>query len=369
MKQANLQQNGVKSRAYRLVQPHEVVETALEHELREWEVAVEPTLGSICHADLRYFSGQRRPEALKKKLPMALIHEGIGTIVESGTSDREIGQRVVVVPNIQGYLLNGTAQEECCPSCQDTRNSQGSNYCQKGRFLGSGFDGIAQSRLVVPSASAIPVPDEVPDEIAVLTELSSVSYQALHHVKDLLPTARVVVFGDGPVGYLAAAMLHHVYGVSEDRLTVFGAVPEKLGQFDFATRHLVQEYDFSAGGLYDVALECTGGRFSESAINQAIDVLKPGGHLILMGVTEERVPINTRDVLEKGLTLRGSSRSSIEDFLPVLEAMKDPRCQDTLRKLLPSENTVIRSAEDFAEAMEYAENNRGWKKVLLDFEW
>jgi ribitol-5-phosphate 2-dehydrogenase len=67
--------------------------------------------------------------------------------------------------------------------------------------------------------------------------------------------------------------------------------------------------------------------------------------------------------------MRGSSRSSIEDFLPVLEAMKNARCQATLRKLLPSERTQIDSVEDFVKAMEFAENNRGWKKVLLDFHW
>jgi ribitol-5-phosphate 2-dehydrogenase len=337
----------------------------LEHSLREWEVAIEPALGSICHADMRYFSGQRRAEALARKLPMALIHEGIGVIAQTSAPGLSVGQRVVVVPNIQGFLLDGTDREHCCEACR----SGNINYCQRGRFLGSGFDGIAQSRLVVPAASAIPIPDEVPDEIAVLTELSSVSYQALSHVAEKLKTARVVVFGDGPVGYLAAAMLHHVYGVPQERLTVFGAIPEKLAQFDFAATHLVQDYDFSAGELYDVALECTGGRFSESAINQAIDVLSPNGHLILMGVTEERVPINTRDVLEKGITMRGSSRSSIQDFLPVLEAMKQPQCQATLRKLLPDARTRVESAEDFAAAMEFAENNRGWKKVLLDFQW
>lgn len=366
MEQAKFVQNRIQSRAYRLVKPHEVIETVLEKQMQAWDVVVEPTLGSVCHADLRYFSGQRRAEALEKKLPMALIHEGIGIVKSSGTPAVKTGQRVVIVPNIQGYMLYGTDPMNCCESC---RSGKGVNYCTRGRFLGSGTDGIAQSRLVFPAASAIPIPDEVPDEIAVLAELSSVSYQALHHVADSLKSAQVVVFGDGPVGYLAAAMLHHVYGVSQDRLTVFGAVPEKLAQFEFATRKLVQDYDFSKGERYDVALECTGGKFSESAINQAIEVLNPGGHLILMGVTEDRVPINTRDVLEKGITMRGSSRSSIHDFIPVLEAMRDVQCQETLRKLLPDERTQIQSAQDFAHVMEFAESNRGWKKILLNFKW
>ncbi|MGG1518685.1 alcohol dehydrogenase catalytic domain-containing protein [Paenibacillus oryzisoli] len=356
----------VASRAYRLIKPRDVQPIQIEHEVHDWEVVVEPTIGSICHADLRYFTGQRRAEALERKLPMALIHEGIGTVLHSATPELPQGQRVVIVPNLQGYLLNGTNPETCCETCRSTKSN---NYCTHGRFLGSGMDGIAQSRLVVPAASALPIPPEVPDDIAVLTELSSVSYQALHHVAEALKTAKVVVFGDGPVGYLAAAMLHHVYGVDKERLTVFGAVPEKLAMFDFAKRELVQNYDFSGGASFDIALECTGGKFSESAINQAIDVLQPGGHLILMGVTEERVPINTRDVLEKGITMRGSSRSSAEDFIAVLNAMKDRKCQETLRKLLPEHNRVIRSDEDFTEAMEYAAQHRTWTKVMLDFRW
>ena len=191
----------------------------------------------------------------------------------------------------------------------------------------------------------------------------------LTHVADHLDSARIVVFGDGPVGYLAAAILHHVYGVSRERLTVFGVIADKLSQFDFATCHFVKDYDFSAGEQYDIALECTGGKFSENAINQAIDILKPGGKLILMGVTEERVPINTRDILEKGIAIKGSSRSSRSDFHPVLTAMKDISFQKTLRKLLPEKGTIIASVDDFDRAMGRAETHRTWEKVILEFQW
>jgi ribitol-5-phosphate 2-dehydrogenase len=356
----------IQSRALRLTEPWRVIESIIEHSLYEGQVVVEPSMGSICHADLRYFSGQRRASALASKLPMALIHEGIGTIVKSMSPELERGQRVLVVPNIPGYMLDGIARENCCPAC---RSGDDDNYCHRGRFLGSGTDGIAQNRLVVPAACAIPVPVEIPDEIAVLAELCTVSYQALIHVENMLESARVAVFGDGPVGYLAVAVLHHVYSVSPDRLHIFGAVSEKLEQFEYANRNRVQDYDFSSGESFDIVVECTGGSFSESAINQAIEILKPGGHLILMGVTEERVPINTRDVLEKGITLRGSSRSSSSDYHPVLSAMKDPFFQATLRKLIPDVGVKVASAEDFISALEAALTHRGWKKTLLNFCW
>lgn len=357
----------VKSNAFRLVKPREVIEKTLAHELRDGYVAVEPTLGSICHADLRYFTGQRRPEALARKLPMALIHEGIGRIAHSCSAKLAEGTRVVVVPNVPGYMLDGATPDQCCPAC---RGGVGENYCNRGRFLGSGTDGIAQSRLVIPAGCAIPIPDEVADEIAVLAELCSVSHQAISRVAGRLGRARVAVFGDGPVGYLTAAVLHHVFKVGTDRLTVFGAIPDKLAQFTFAQRESVLDYDFAAAApSYDVVVECTGGKFSESAVNQGIDVLDRGGNLLLMGVTEERVPINTRDVLEKGIILAGSSRSVVSDFAAVIEAMKDLSFQDSLRRLLPDRSVCIRTASDFANAMEEAASHRDWKKVLLEFQW
>lgn len=367
-----IQQNEVRtpihSRAYRLITPGEVNEVALEYDLCDGQVAVEPLMGSVCHADLRYYTGQRRPEALARKLPMALIHEGIGRIVESRAPGRTIGQRVIVVPNIPGYLLDNVAPENCCPACQ---SGKGESYCTRGKFLGSGVDGIAQSRLILPAACALPIPDDVPDEIAVLAELCSVSYHALSRLTDKLQGAdvRVAVFGDGPVGYLTAAMVHHYFGIEPDRLQVFGAVPEKLAQFDFASTALVQECDFAAFKPFDIVVECTGGRFSESAINQAIDIASPMGYLILMGVTEDRVPINTRDILEKGIKVMGSSRSSSSDFEQVISIMSDAACQSTLRKLLPEHVMEVSSSENFTEIMDHAAAHRDWKKVVMSFNW
>ncbi|MCR8630462.1 alcohol dehydrogenase catalytic domain-containing protein [Paenibacillus radicis (ex Xue et al. 2023)] len=356
----------VKSRTLRLTKPSEIQELEVARELRKDEVAVEPTIASICHADLRYFSGQRKPEVLAKKLPMALLHEGIGIVVESSSSKLSEGQRVLIVPNLPGYLLRGIEPELCCPAC---RNEIEDNYCYHSEFLGSGTDGIAQSRLVLPDMCAIPIPESIPDEIAVLAELCSVSYRAIRGISHLLDRSRIAVFGDGPVGYLTAAMLHHGYKIGRDRLIVFGAIKEKLDQFTFATTELVQNYDFLTSEKVDIVMECTGGRFSESAINQGIDILKPGGHLIAMGVSENLVPINTRDVLEKGITLHGSSRSSAKDFQQVLKVMESTDCQDTLRKLLPEKYTVVSTAEDLAGAMESAMTHRDWKKTILDFHW
>ena len=44
-------------------------------------VIVRPLYLSICQADQRYYQGTRPSDILEKKLPMALIHEGVGEVV------------------------------------------------------------------------------------------------------------------------------------------------------------------------------------------------------------------------------------------------------------------------------------------------
>lgn len=358
----------VTSKAYRLIAPGKFVETTLQHEVKQGQVVVKPTLASICHADLRYYTGRRKKNVLKEKLPMALFHEGIGHVVISNADSVPPGQRVVIVPNIPGRLLNNNSGKGRPPQ-STLRKNVADNYAADSVFLGSGYDGIGQSHLVLPAENAVPVPASIPDRIAVLTELSSVSLHAIHHVSAFLKEGKVAVFGDGPVGFLTAAMLYHVFRIPKSQLLVFGAVREKLAQFDFATTYLVHDYHFHRQQNVATVIECTGGVFSESAINQAIDLIAPQGKIVLLGVSEERVPINTRDVLAKGLTLIGSSRSTVRDFKALMQNFQNQAYQQTLEKLLPDQYDYIRNVNDLHNTMDKASKNKGLKKIIINFDW
>lgn len=353
----------IMSKTYRLVAPGDIKEEHIERDLKDGWVDVQPVMASVCHADDRYFGGQRRPEALKKKLPMALLHEGIGTVKESMSDDFQVGQRVVIAPNVPGYILRGTKKTETIPD----------NYSKDAAFISSGHDGIAQSDLVHPESCLIPIPDNVPDEIAVLAEVSTVGYHASSHVADILkkPNVKVALFGDGPVGFMAAAVLHYVWGISKENLTVFGAMKDRLSKFDFATQEMSTEYDFDAADeQFDVIFEATGGRFSSVAINEGIKVIKRTGSFVLMGVTEDLVPIDTRDVLEKGLKMYGTSRSTPADFKVVINAMSESaEYRETLRTLLPAHKTSISSAADLTDAFNAILKEKAWNKAMLEFKW
>ncbi|MDT2669883.1 alcohol dehydrogenase catalytic domain-containing protein [Enterococcus dongliensis] len=355
--------NTVNSRVFSLVEPGVINEVHKTRDIPEGWVAVEPTYASICHADLRYFAGLRRPEALAKKLPMALLHEGIGVVKETRSDKFNVGDRVVVVPNIPGQILHPEIHQK--PGVPV-------NYSKGNAFLGSGYDGMAQSRLVHPEECLVLIPTEIPNEIAVLAELSSVSHHAISHVEEKLQKSdtRVALFGDGPVGYFTAAMLKYLYGINADRFVVFGAADDKLAHFDFARTENVLTYDFkNSKEKFDVLIECTGGKFSESALNQAIDISDSLADIIFMGVTEELVPINTRDILEKGITAHGSSRSSTIDFEAVIKGMTNPDYRKALSKILPKQLSEISTGEDFRQVMEKFVENPGWNKTVMHFKW
>jgi len=93
------------------------------------------------------------------------------------------------------------------------------------------------------------------------------------------------------------------------------------------------------------------------------------GELVLMGVTEERVPINTRDILEKGLSLYGSSRSTADDFEAFVELLKESEEYiDVLSRSLPESIKTVKNGNDFSNVLKDAEKPH-WNKIIMEFDW
>ena len=87
-----------------------------------------------------------------------------------------------------------------------------------------------------------------------------------------------------------------------------------------------------------------------------IDIAKIGADLVLMGVSEENVSINTRKILEKGICLKGVTRSTNEDFEVVSAALNNPLLVEELKPLVLSVNT-IQSVNDVYATYELEINN------------
>lgn len=282
---------------YQLKGPRQFEITFKEIHLDREHVLVRPTYLSICNADQRYYQGTRAEEILRKKLPMALIHEGIGEVIFDPTGTFEIGTGVVLVPNIP----------------IETDPIIAENYLRSSKFCASSQDGFLQEYVYTVPDRLVKLPMGINETVAAFTEIVSVSYHAIQRFKKFShERCRAIgVWGDGNLGYITSLLLKKVF--PQSKVFVFGVNAYKLHDFTFVDEtYLVSE--IPEGLIMDHAFECVGGGASSKAINQIIDLIEPEGTISIMGVSEDNAPINTRMVLEKGLHIFGSSRSGRSDF-------------------------------------------------------
>ena len=149
----------------------------------------------------------------------------------------------------------------------------------------------------------------------------------------------------------------------ESEVTVIGKHGENLNLFSFADK-TYKFHEVPDDLAIDHGFECVGSNASQAAIDQIINTINPQGSIILFGVSEYLIPINTRLILEKGLTIQGISRSERKDFLKVVELLKNNHnLFDSLDKLI-SEVVTIKSLNDLKEAFD-KDYISGFGKTIL----
>lgn len=288
----------------------------------EDEVIVRPEYMAVCHADQRYYLGQRDAQTLHKKLPMALIHECYGKVIYDPTGNLKEGQGVAIVPNIPVGNYEPIYE----------------NYAKGSYFLSSGHDGFMREFVSIAEDRVVPC-DGIRPQVAAITEFFSVAVHAVsrferaaHSIQD-----RIAIWGDGSLAYVVANVIKSKY--PQCKLVIIGHQQRKLAQFSFADETYLPNTipeDFNV----DHAFECCGGEGSYYAIRDVIRYIKPQGTLMLMGVSENEIAINTRMVLEKGITMVGSSRSGRADFEEAISLMRQSKIQDRLNLIIYKDEPV-----------------------------
>ena len=310
-------------------------------------VIVRPTHLSICNADQRYYQGTCDIKVLKEKLPMALIHEGIGQVIFDNSGSFKPGDKVVMVPNI--------------PCESDDYIAE--NYLRSSKFCGSSADGFMQEYYSAEPGRLVKLPEGIDRDVAAFTELVSVSVHAISRFMTIAHSRRdlVGVWGDGNLAYITSLLLKKM--LPNSKIYVFGINREKLSDFSFADgTYLTTEIPTEL--TLDHAFECVGGNGSPVAIEQIIGVIRPEGTISILGVSEYPVAVNTRMILEKGLRLFGTSRSGRADFKKTVELYREhPEIPIYLSRLVGNTVEVNRFA-DIKEAFE-TDIKKSFGKTIL----
>jgi threonine dehydrogenase-like Zn-dependent dehydrogenase len=241
--------------------------------------------------------------------PQVLGHEVIADVVEAGPeANVEVGQRVA----LNCWLTCGPRGiDPMCPACQAGELSHCWNFT-KGRIApgihtGNSSDatgGFAQ-RLPAHDSMCIPVPADVPDEVAVLADPFAVSLHAITR-NPPPPDSKAIVWGTGALGTTSIAILRALYPSVEVAAVSLHPAQQALARDLGATvvdagqepeAIVVELAEWSGGVLYQpfeglpiahpgfvASIYDTVG--SPRTLEQGLRVLAAGGQIVVSGVYE-----------------------------------------------------------------------------------
>jgi D-xylulose reductase len=238
----------------------------------------------ICGSDIHYYQhGRIGPFVVNE--PMVLGHEASGTIVEVGdeVSHLQVGDRVAMEPGV--------------PDMSSRAVREGMyNLDPKVRFWATPpVHGCLAPFVVHPAAFTYKLPDNVSFAEGAIVEPLSIGLQAATKAS-IKPGDVAVVLGAGTIGMMCA-LAALAGGCS--RAIVCDLVPEKLDLIGGVTG--VTCVDIREKSVRDVVAELTDGwganvvfeaSGSEKAFEGIVDLLCPGGCLVLVGMPQHAVPID-----------------------------------------------------------------------------
>ena len=250
----------------------ELREVALRSPL-DSEVVVRVRYAGICGTDLHIADDE-----FPSWPPVVLGHEFTGTV-------EQLGGRVDVA--LAGARVVCEPHAGACHTCYLCRRGH-PEICASKRSPGWGVDGAFASHVVVPAWLLHRVPDEVPDEVAVLAEPMAVAMTALRRVH-LAAGDVVLVVGPGPVGLLAALAAR---AAAASDVIVAGRVDglrlEMARRLGFVTtmseRAGTDVRDRTDGRGADLVVEATGSGLGVAA---AFDAVRRRGRIAAVGLSGE----------------------------------------------------------------------------------
>jgi threonine 3-dehydrogenase len=265
-----------------------------EPSIRDDEVLIRVHRAGVCGTDVHIYEwdawarGRVRP-------PIVVGHEFAGEVVQVGplVTDVRVGDRVTA----EGHIVDGR-----CLLCR-TGNA---HVCPRTSIIGVDRDGCFAEYIAMPATNVWHLDDGVSFDIGGIHDpMGNAFHTAL--TADI-PGATVLITGCGPIGLFAVGICRAAGAsriiasdVNQRRLDLARTMGahEALTPGDVAD--VVNRHTDGLG--VDVVLEMSG---VPSAIHQALDLVRVGGRVQLLGIPSVPIELNlATEVIFKGLTLYG----------------------------------------------------------------
>jgi len=295
-------------RAAVFVEPGKIVTQTFPYpQVSKDTIVVKVRLAGICGTDMHLFKG-RNPTL---NYPIIMGHENLVEVVEIGDEAAakmevtgqvlKVGDRVLPYPGRacgNCWYCKNTAPERYGPLCVGGGDCYGLGMsCARPPHL---FGGFAEYMLLMPWVPCYKVPDDLPDEVAVLTDIfasaagvlkTMMPYPALK--EGFGPTGIAAIQGSGPIG-LAAAVTAKMCGAY--KVIVIGGpahrleIARKLGVVDHvvnidevtdpAERVRIVRALTPSGLGPDLVVEAAG---VAAALREGLEMLRNGGTYLESG--------------------------------------------------------------------------------------
>jgi L-iditol 2-dehydrogenase len=256
----------------------EMKEVSTPSILNERDVRIKMKTLGVCGSDIHYYvSGKIGSQVVK--YPFTVGHEGAGVVEAVGTGVTLVkpGDRIAIEPAMPCWE---------CDQCLAGRP----HTCRNLRFLGcpGQAEGSLSEYIVMPETSCFKIPDQMSFDEAAISEPLAIG---LYAVKQSISMkgAKVGILGFGPIGM---SVLLPALALGAEKVYVTDKIDERLriAQENGAAltanpdrEDVVKKISGKAPELLDVVFECCG---QQEAIDNAVDLLKPGGKLMIIGIPE-----------------------------------------------------------------------------------
>jgi L-iditol 2-dehydrogenase len=306
------------------------------------EVRVRSTMLGICGSYL-HAAHSRHPSM---PMPYQPGHEVVAVVDElgDGTSGLALGDRVFLERNLV---------------CRQCRNYHAGRYniCQHLAVFGCQTPGAVADYFSVAADRLQRVPDDIPDEAAVLVEPLATPVHAVRLAAGVDPVTGgkgltgkdVAVLGAGPVGLFT---LIAARGAEARRVVVTDLSDHKrvravrLGADAVVTAtapDLVSELRAEPGNSPDVVLDCVA---VPATVAPSISLLEKGGTEVVVDVPSGSVPLRLDLVQDWEITVRDTFMYTTEDVVAATQILRSGRVP--LKELVSDVLPLDRAQETFA---------------------
>jgi L-iditol 2-dehydrogenase len=318
------------------------------------DVRIRMSVLGICGSDIHYYT-QGRIGSQQAKFPYSVGHEGAGVVVETGTEVTRVkpGDKIAIEPAMP------------CGECDQCRSGR-QHTCRKIRFLGTPgqAEGCLSEYIVMPEENCFPLPGRLTKDHGSISEPLSIGIYSVKKAGGI-KGLKIGILGFGPIGMsvLLASGLHGI-----DSAYVTDKIDERLA---IAAREgaaftgnpvkedIVKRIKENEPLGLDVVFECCG---QQEALDQAVDILKPGGKLMVVGIPEfDRWSLSVEDTRRREIMLQ-FIRRQVDCVETAIELMESGRID--VSNMVTHRFPFDRTKEAFDLVAGYHD---GVMKAMIDF--